>query len=253
MTALERVVQAESMKISDGIFESLKSTIDSLSQDQFPLSIHDFHRMLRKPQKQAVLELQKQMAPILSFQEICQETGKFEERVEKQVIACKWQENYNASYHYAIGVLNKLFAAVSEPFSQSDKHFQVHDYLSRWVSLVKEYRDLAKDSCIQFEVFVEAIVANADLVDQSLIEYEGVVQGKDLEEKEGYDDGGNKKQMERKVNALEIMEKVLQQFEDVLNEQLARLNQTLSDSQANERRLASQKQHSDHLIELQRQ
>ena len=63
------------------------------------------------------------------------------------------------SYHYSIGIINKLFEAIENPFEQS-KAFNsafIHDYISRWIHLVKEYSANAK-STVQWEVFAESLV-----------------------------------------------------------------------------------------------
>ena len=71
LTALDRVVQAETMKIADECFEGFLSDIEEqLGEDRLPMAADEFKKILRKVAKKHKLILQKQLAGILSFPEI---------------------------------------------------------------------------------------------------------------------------------------------------------------------------------------
>lgn len=75
------------------------------------------------------------------------ETQKFNERIE-ETINQKFQQNYSASYHYSMGLIKKLYATVENPLegkaSQQFDALLIHDYIRKWVNLVKEYKELGK-------------------------------------------------------------------------------------------------------------
>lgn len=71
LTALDRVVQAETMKIADECFEGFLSDIEEqLGEDRLPMAADEFKKVLRKVGKKHKFILQKQLAGILSFPEI---------------------------------------------------------------------------------------------------------------------------------------------------------------------------------------
>lgn len=81
----------------------------------------------------------------MNMQEIVKESDKFMDRIF-DIISRKAQQNYSASYHYAIGLLTKLYETVDNPFTkgvQFDSIF-IHDYIRKWVALCKEYKELGK-------------------------------------------------------------------------------------------------------------
>ena len=125
-----------------------------------PFTVQTFNKVVRKVYKQSERKLGREYAQLLNIAEIAREMQHFRERT-RDVIAAKFTQNYSASFHFASGLLEKLYQSVADPFKskhnkqkgynstaqlhsiQADSQF-IHDYLRKWMQLTKEYKDLAK-------------------------------------------------------------------------------------------------------------
>lgn len=74
-TALERVLQAETIKTMDEAFEAFKNDLDlQLNEELLPIASKEFRKIVKRLRCKYQLIFQKQLANILSFQEILEET-----------------------------------------------------------------------------------------------------------------------------------------------------------------------------------
>ncbi len=136
LTALDRVVHAETVKIIDTNFDLLKIQFDEkLNEDTLPLSQKDFDKIVNRLVKAARYRIEKELASILSFKEIVSEMDKFKLRA-KDLVQHKYQQNYSASYHFSKGLIQNLL----EVFS-TYKSLEIHDYLRKWSQMIKEYKE----------------------------------------------------------------------------------------------------------------
>lgn len=75
MTALDRVVHAETKKCNDEAYEAFKADVEeSLSEEQLPMTVKEFNKTTKRLVKKHQSILQRQLAPILSFKEILDES-----------------------------------------------------------------------------------------------------------------------------------------------------------------------------------
>ena len=162
LTAIDRVIQAESSKIQDELYDSFCQNLEEqLNDESFPVTQEVIKKYLKKTLKQHKLQLHKLLAQILNFSEIIKEGKRFTERVQ-DVMNKKLQQNYSASYHFSVGVLRKIYETLQNPFQNLPKGTNVdsvviHDYIRKWVLAFKEYKELAKCTS-QWETLAESIV-----------------------------------------------------------------------------------------------
>ena len=163
----------------------------------------------------------------------------------------KYQLNYSASYHYALGLLQKLYQTIEQSLEKDA--FKIHDYIRKWGNLLKEYKELGK-CAVQWEVFAESLLKMPDsFLQKELIDYElDISTHNEIMEEEDYN--GSQVQTTTFNNyAMSIFERVTEQFLEILSSQLSQLKSTLQESQSAERRLSQQKKQTEQMIELQRQ
>eukprot|EP00347_Sterkiella_histriomuscorum_P019605 403340994 len=279
LAAIDRVIQAETSKIGDELYDKFCHQIEeSISEECMPFTKETFQKIVKKLTKENKTALSKQLSQILNFQEILKEQQKFKERI-LDVVERKYQQNYSASYHYASGLINKLYDTVKNPMkhvnnhnSQVDSTF-IHEYVKQWLAICKEYKEIAK--CMtQWECFAESIVKHSDLnnaggsvdlfIKQELIEInqEAVVNDNmDHDDSEtltqaSYNYSSNQHQLnedQNKYYALQIFEKIVDQISDSLNDTHNRLKINLQETQHNDKKLSQKKKQNDQMIELQRQ
>jgi L-rhamnose mutarotase len=62
------------------------------------------------------------------------------------IIGSKIKQNYSAGYHYATGLLNKLYRTVDYPLKVGADFdaMAIHEYIRKWVAVCKEYKELGK-------------------------------------------------------------------------------------------------------------
>ena len=93
------------------------------------------------------------------------------------MVNSKFTQNYSASYHFASGLLNKLYQSVQNPFQSGkfksgdlvDSGF-IHEYVRKWVALTKEYKELAK-CANQWECLADSLVKPQD-IDCTMLKHE---------------------------------------------------------------------------------
>ena len=84
LTALDRVVQAETQKILDENYDLVKHRMnEELSEDHLPLPAHDLRKVLKRIVREARSKAERELAQILGFKEIQSEDviGKFLKRL----------------------------------------------------------------------------------------------------------------------------------------------------------------------------
>ena len=88
MTALDRVVQAETVKIMDENYEAVRHRIiegEELAEEHLPMNAHDLKKALKRIIRDARSKTERELAQVLSFKEIQSDEviGKFLKRVQE--------------------------------------------------------------------------------------------------------------------------------------------------------------------------
>lgn len=141
LTALDRVIQAETVKVCDLAFHGFRDEVDAaMTEESLPMSQKEFSKIERRLRDKYQLQFQRQLASILSFADILKETDKFKEKIREHMTV-KQQQNYSASYHFSKGLLSSLLKDLKDTPP-------IHEYLSRWQSALRDYHDQGGQSCL---------------------------------------------------------------------------------------------------------
>jgi hypothetical protein len=90
LTALDRVVQAETVKILDEAYEGVRAELEErLSEGALPMTEKELRKIAKTAIKSKQQEVEASLASILSFKEIIEEVRRFKERVARDLVAPK--------------------------------------------------------------------------------------------------------------------------------------------------------------------
>lgn len=232
-----------------------------------PFTVQTFNKVIRKITKQSEKKLAKEMAQILNFGEISKELHRFRAR-SKDLVNTKFAQNYSASYHFASGLLNKLYQSVQNPFKskfkstdqlQVDSVF-IHDYIRKWVALTKEYKELAK-CANQWECLADSLVKPQDIyttmLKHELLDFSQIPHSLEEDQYTSTESLMSdamtspsttslyQSHTVSRETALGLFEKVLDEMSDLLTDSLSRLQINLSESQQQEKKLNLKKKQND--------
>ena len=86
LTALDRVVSAEVQKIQDDAYDKFSSELDTLlDSDHLPMGQSDYKKVVKRLKRSSYLQLEKDLAFVLNFQEIIEESSKFGKRITDRI------------------------------------------------------------------------------------------------------------------------------------------------------------------------
>lgn len=87
MTALDRVVQAETVKIQDEAYQKFSEEVErAMDEDHLPMGKQEYHKRVKKLMKEFKRQLERDLANVLNFHEIISESQKFVARIDDQVL-----------------------------------------------------------------------------------------------------------------------------------------------------------------------
>eukprot|EP00347_Sterkiella_histriomuscorum_P002776 403366842 len=278
---IEKVTQTEQQKILDDSHEMLINQLnEQINEDTMPLNRQEFHKIIRRSQKNVQVYLEIQLLPFLKFEEIIEAKQQFKVKI-RDITQTKLSQNYTASYQYAQGLIQKLYQSVDNPFLEGAKDpVMIHEYMKKWNHILSEYKEFG-GYYLQWECFGESLaklqleqkedfLVNKLLVDFSQIQLalnggessnSNISIGEEDDylsylstqyEKQTSQNEALNLQALQVPYAMNILEKAIDKYSDVKQEQLNELQIILKQRSQAERSFATQKKCNDQLIDYQR-
>jgi hypothetical protein len=150
VTALDRVVYAESNKLMDNLFEDLRSEIATkINRSKFPIEKEDLEELLSRIKEQFLERIHRQLSPILDVDSIIKNQNGFLDKF-KYLCEEKMNENYTDSFLYNFSILRNLIKRIpigelldmerakNDETSNSNK--MIVEFCNSMFSILEEYQ-----------------------------------------------------------------------------------------------------------------
>jgi len=179
ITALDRVVYAESNKIMDSLFEDLRTEVDKRAdRKKFPIENEDLDEILSRIKEQFIERIHKQLSPILDVDEIIKNQNGFLDKF-KYFSDEKRNENYTDSFLYNSSMLKNLMRWIPldklldmEEASQEDgvnsSNIMIVEFWNSMFNVIEEYQKNCKGPA-KFDTLAEFIIESNFVDEKKLI------------------------------------------------------------------------------------
>lgn len=179
VTALDRVVYAESNKIMDKLFEDLHEVVATrCSRDKFPMEKDDLDEITSRIKNEFIERIHRQLASILDVDEIIKNHNGFLDKF-KYICNEKANENYTDSFLYNSSMLKNLMKCVPlehlldmEKANENDddnrSNIMIVEFCNSMFNVIEEYHKNCKGPA-KFDTLAEFIIESNFVDDTKLI------------------------------------------------------------------------------------